>query len=80
MTNHAEGFPVRVVRTTYGEHKPSARPPPPKLGAVTGPILDSKICRWPGLRVGRIAHCRDAQRNDLKTLKSVLVSSSRLVR
>jgi len=36
---------VRMVRTTYGEHGADhARPPSPKLGAVTGLILDGKIC------------------------------------
>lgn len=47
------------------------------LGAVTGPILDSKICRCPGL-AGR-QDCRGAQQNDLETFKPILISSSHLV-
>jgi hypothetical protein len=70
MLKHAEELPpVRVVRTQImrGRRRRS-------LGAVTGPI---KICRWPGLSGSAGLPWR--QQNDLETLKSILVSSSRLV-
>jgi hypothetical protein len=75
MLKHARGYPVRVVRTTYGEHEQIMRGRRRRsLGAVTGPI---KICRWPGLSGSAGLPWR--QQNDLETLKSILVSSSRLV-
>jgi hypothetical protein len=81
MLKHAEELPsVRVVRTTYGEHEQIMRDHRcRRWGLVTDRILDSKICRWPGL-VGRedcplpwhpTKRPRDAHSN--------LVSSSRLV-
>jgi hypothetical protein len=44
-----KAYRVRVVRRTYGKHEQIMRGPSPKLGAVTGLILDGKICRWPGI-------------------------------
>ena len=50
MLKHAvELPPVWVVRTTYGEHEQIMRGPVAEVGAVTGLILDGKICRWPKL-------------------------------
>jgi hypothetical protein len=46
-----KGYPVRLVRRTYGEHEQIMRARRRRSWAVTGPILDSKICRWPGLSV-----------------------------
>jgi hypothetical protein len=43
MLTHAEGYRVRVLRRIYGEHEQIMRgPPSPKLGAVTGLIVDGK--------------------------------------
>ena len=45
-----KAYRVRVVRRTYGEHEQIMRGRRRRsLGAVTGLILDGKICRWPGL-------------------------------
>jgi hypothetical protein len=49
-----KGYPMRVVRATYGEHEQIMRRGrqiggSSKVADVTGPVLDSKICRWPGL-------------------------------
>jgi hypothetical protein len=48
-----KAYRVRVVRRTYGNQEQIRSR---EIRAVTGPILDSKICRWPRLGwVGRIA-------------------------
>jgi hypothetical protein len=50
MLKHAEGLPCAGgAHDLWRARADHARPAPPKLGAVTDPILDSKICRWPWL-------------------------------
>src|SRR3981081_3700168 len=48
MLKHAEGYPVRVVRTTYGEREQIMCGCGQSCGS-TGLIFESKVCRWSGL-------------------------------
>jgi hypothetical protein len=71
MLKHAEGYRVRVLRRIYGEHEQiTARPPSP--GAVSGPILDRKIGRWPWLSGSRRLPIAVASDDDLETLILIL--------
>ena len=48
MLKRAEGYPVRVVRTTYGEREQIMCGRGQSCGS-TGLIFESKVCRWSGL-------------------------------
>ena len=54
-----KAYRVRVVRTTYGEHEQIMRGRGRSCG-TTGPILDSKVCRWSGLSGSQ--DCRGANK------------------
>jgi hypothetical protein len=60
-SGNAQALPQACRRLTVcgwgaGPMAIRSRSGPAKIGAVTGPILDSKICSWPRLGwVGRIA-------------------------
>jgi hypothetical protein len=70
--------PVRVVRTTYGEHEDIMRDHRCRLGgwSPTESLIAKSVA---GLGPPGREDCRGVRRNDRKTLKSILVSSSRLV-
>ena len=48
MLKHAEGYPMRVVRTTYGDREQIMRGRGRSCGS-TGLIFESKVCRCSGL-------------------------------
>jgi hypothetical protein len=54
--------PVRWCARPYGEHEQIMRGRHTEVGVVTGPILERKISRWPGLSVSAGSPWRPTKR------------------